>query len=82
MAIVNSVEKSKRKNLKLNPKETYCECAFFHDRSGDKYFQIESFGSKDREIKNKQSQVLQFDMNQLKALINIVRAEVERIENV
>ncbi len=72
MAVVHLIRKSTRKNLKLNPSETCCECAFFSDSTGVKYFQIESSGSASRKTESKQSQVLQFDMEQLSELSNFI----------
>lgn len=49
----------------------------FKDNNGKKYFQIDTYGSKDRQIPNKISQSLQFDAETALYLIGILKKELE-----
>ena len=43
--------------------------------NGEKYFQIDSYGSSDRKTPGKTSQTIQFDMNVAKKLVEILNRE-------
>ncbi|GIO98304.1 hypothetical protein J14TS5_33900 [Paenibacillus lautus] len=47
----------------------------FRDSYGRKYFQIDTYGSEDREIPNKISQSLQFDEETALFLIQLIKKE-------
>lgn len=47
----------------------------FNDFSGDKYLIIDTYGSEDRQIKNKVSQTIQLNNKSAKVLYNILKSE-------
>lgn len=63
-----------RNHVHETVKATY---TVFKDNRGQKYFQIDTYGSEHREIKGKISQSLQFDDKTGKFLINIIKTKLE-----
>lgn len=51
--------------------------SIFRDSCGKKYFQIDTYGSEDREILNKISQSLQFDEETAFFLIQLLKSELD-----
>lgn len=49
----------------------------FKDSNGQKYFQIDTYGSENREIKNKVSQSIQFDDETAHFLIKLISKELD-----
>lgn len=49
----------------------------FKDSSGRKFFQIDTYGSEDREIPNKISQSLQLDEETALFLLDVIKNELE-----
>ncbi len=74
---MNLTDTKTKESLVANPKphkETRANCFTFRDyTSGEQYLQIDSFGSKSRQVKGAKSQTMQFSeegMRQLKKVID------------
>lgn len=62
-----------RNSIRSDSECTYS--VFYCD--GDKYFQIETYGSKERQVKNQPSQNIQFNKELAAKLINILKKEFD-----
>jgi hypothetical protein len=74
MALVKKLEK---KTLERESKHTEAECTYsvFADDFGEKYLQIDTYGSKDRQEQGKQSQTIRFSPDAIKQLKIILQGE-------
>lgn len=71
MALVRNVEEVSRERTTVH-EPVECSCAIF-DANGQRYLQLDTFGSPTRKLKNKVSQALQFDLagaRRLRALLD------------
>lgn len=62
------------KNNKIH-KKVICEYSIFEDSVGNKYFQLDTFGSQDRVFTEKISQTIQLDKNSAKKVVDILKKE-------
>ena len=72
MATVRSLEKS---SLELNSRhtETNCTYSIVTDQLGERFLQIDTYGSRDRKIAGKKSQSIRFSVQALEQLKAILR---------
>lgn len=72
MAIITKITKTNNYNMKGGV--TFCEAEYNdYTYEGVKYVRIQTFGSSDRQIKGKQSQVIHLDKNTAKQLIEYLK---------
>ncbi|MBO8161848.1 MAG: methionyl-tRNA formyltransferase [Thermosipho sp. (in: Bacteria)] len=66
-----------RNNKERNRVHEIVEASYltFIDDKGNKFFQIDTYGTKYRKLKNKLSQTIQFDKETAKELIEILKKE-------
>ncbi len=76
MAFVTSIEKDDERNVR-SAHPTQLACKYFCDETdkGVRVFQINSYGSSDREIPDKLSQTLQFDRRSAQQLFDALAFE-------
>lgn len=74
MAIVHKLE---RVELERDSKHTEVNCTYsiVSDESGNKYLQIDTYGSASRQIPGKKSQSIRFSRQALQQLKNILSSE-------
>jgi len=70
---INSFEKKIKEKNSIQEKINSSYSVF--DINGEKYFQIDTYGSSDRQILGKTSQTIQFDKNVAKKIIEILSKE-------
>lgn len=58
-------------------KRVDCTYTVYVDQDGNKYFQIDTYGSEDRKIKNKISQSIQLNKESASKLIEIIKQEFD-----
>ena len=75
MAFVKSIERSKRRSLRLQPTQVSCQYTVDRVDSGSKVFQLDSLGSSSRQELGQVSQTLQFDEKQARELWNVLGRE-------
>ena len=75
MAIVTGFEKLTTKKPRLHPTEVICYWSILPDQGFGLLLQIDTVGSKDREIPGKQSQTLQLNVNSAHELYQILKTE-------
>jgi len=71
MAVVTGFERQNIQRAKRHPTETECEWSIFDD-SGERYLQIQSSGSKDRQTGGV-SQTYQFTAESARELMDVLR---------
>jgi hypothetical protein len=79
MALVNEITKSTKERQKLHD-ETTCLSSVFTDDDGRRYIQLDTYGSKTRQMANKVSQSIQLSEQasaQLKKLIESTYPELK-----
>jgi hypothetical protein len=78
MALIDTVNfkrvEKERNSIHGNVKSTYTS---FITSQGDKYFQIDTYGSNGREVKGKISQSIQLDKEVAECLISLLKREFE-----
>ena len=71
------VRKMKKQDLERDSKHTEVDSTYTIIKDGDKVFlQVDTYGSKDREIQGKKSQSIRFSTDALKQLKNIIENEI------
>ena len=70
---INNFEKKIKEKNSIQGKINSSYSVF--DINGEKYFQIDMYGSSDRQIPGKTSQTIQFDKNAAKKIIEILSKE-------
>ena len=76
MAIITKLSKSNSYNMKSGL--TFCEAEYNeYIYNGKKYVRIQTFGSKERQEKGKQSQVIHLDKNTAVQLIEYLKASFD-----
>lgn len=75
MALLRDLERIQLQSEKIHlpARSSYTS---FIGNDGKRYFQIDSYGSDNRELKGKKSQSMQFDEETARALIDIIRTEL------
>lgn len=72
MALVKKLDKiTMDRNFVHDPVE--CTYTVFTESDGEKYLQIDTYGSKTRKLKGKKSQSIQFNVDSLRKLAEIIR---------
>ncbi len=72
MAIIKKI--TKISNYKMKGRLTSCEAEYNdYTYNGVKYVRIQTFGSKDRKVKGKQSQVIHLNENTAKQLVEYLK---------
>ena len=74
MALVKKLEK-KTLERKSNHTEAECTYSVFSDDCSEKYLQIDTYGSQDRQEQGKQSQTIRFSPDAIKQLKIILQGE-------
>ena len=74
MALVNEFEKISKETSKVHG-AVASTSSVFKDNKGNTYFQIDTYGSPYREIKNKISQSVQLNESGARKLIEILKSE-------
>lgn len=74
MALVRRLE-AKRKDRNSVHEEASASYVIFDGLDGNRYVQIDTFGSRDRQIPGKVSQSLQFDRETARNLVDILTRE-------
>lgn len=72
MALVTAFESSRKERTSVH-KPTRCLYAVVEGNSGQRYFQIDTLGSDERQISDKVSQSIQFDGKAARELIELLR---------
>ena len=71
------VRKMKKQDLERDSKHTEVDSTYTIIKDGDSVFlQLDTYGSKDREIQGKKSQSIRFSTDALKQLKNIIENEI------
>ncbi len=71
------VRKMKKQDLERDSKHTEVDSTYTIIKDGDSVFlQVDTYGSKDREIQGKKSQSIRFSTDALKQLKNIIENEI------
>ncbi len=70
MALVNTIKKN---TLETSSKHKPVECTFSKvEKDGEKFLQIDTYGSKERKLKGKKSQTIRFTPKAIKSLKDIL----------
>jgi hypothetical protein len=77
MAIIERFERLNQKTFRIQPTAVVCHYAVFEPDAGKRILQLDTHGSKSRDIPGKVSQTLQLDQNQARALWEILRTEFD-----
>ncbi len=79
MALVDKLE---QQNLEKESKHSKVDCtyALVRNSDGQKFLQIDTYGSSKRQIKGKKSQSIRFSQNAINELKNIIK-DFESFEN-
>ncbi len=79
MALIKS-EKMERILKEKNSihKETTCRYTSFIGKDGRRYFQLDTYGSQDRDMPEKISQSIQFNEETARVLIDTIKKEFDR----
>jgi hypothetical protein len=77
MAIVTGFEKVTVKKPRVHPTEVVGYWSILPDQGSGSILQIDTVGSKDRELPGKQSQTLQLTTNSARELYQILKAEFQ-----
>jgi hypothetical protein len=77
MAVVKTLQQSKRKTFHVQPTAVVCHYAVFKLNGGKRLLQLDTFGSVARKMPRKVSQTLQFDETQAKVLWTLLGREFE-----
>ena len=75
MALVKKFVKLEKQRNSVHREVDYTYTVF-DDSMGNKIFQIDTYGSPDREIKGKVSQSIQLDKESAEELIKIIKEEI------
>lgn len=76
MALISTENISRiEKNKNTVHKEVNCTYTIFVDNKGNKYIQLDTYGSKERQIPDKCSQSIQFDKETAQYLIKLLQCE-------
>jgi hypothetical protein len=76
LALINANSfKKVPKERNIIHKDVDATYTIFKDENGKKYFQIDTYGSKDRKIIGKISQSIQFDIESAKILVTLLNKE-------
>jgi len=70
---INNFESKNKERINIHDK-IYSSYSFF-EKGNEKYFQIDTYGSSEREIPGKVSQTIQFDKNVARKIVEILRKE-------
>ena len=73
MARISKIEKLERNRNSVHT-EVECTYSTFYE-SGEKYIQIDTYGTEQRQVKKQPSQKIQFDKETAISLINIIKKE-------
>ncbi|MBQ8172336.1 MAG: hypothetical protein IJ034_00145 [Mailhella sp.] len=71
----NQIEKIDKQRYNLHDEADASYSIF--EKNGNKYFQIDTYGSSKRILSNKISQTIQLDQNSVKALVTLLKKEFE-----
>lgn len=74
MALIRKLEKSDLENPKIHG-EVDCTYTTFLGVDGKRYFQIDTYGSRSRQLKGKKIQTIQFDEITDKQLLSLFKDE-------
>lgn len=74
MALITKLERGHKERNSIH-KEVECTFFIVTDNDGKKYLQLDTYGSKDREVPGKTSQSIQFSPAALKQLHGILQKE-------
>lgn len=74
MALVKKLERVEKQRNSVH-EEVECTYTIFTNSAGDKYFQIDTYGSNNREIRGKVSQSIQLNKDSAIELLEIITKE-------
>lgn len=74
MALITKFQREERSRTSLHPTQVKCKYMVF-EKDGHKLLQLNTYGSDDREIKNKLSQTVQLSNSAAKELFEIIGRE-------
>ncbi len=74
MALVNNIEKGFKDRDSIH-KATECSYYVVYNKKGEKFLQLDTYGSADREILGKVSQSIQFSPDAIKQLKTLLAKE-------
>jgi hypothetical protein len=74
MALVRKIESATAERHSVHP-EVECTYISFATANGDRYVQLNTYGSPTREVKDRPSQAMQFDAEGAERLVKILKAE-------
>jgi hypothetical protein len=74
MALVRKFKSATAERHSVHP-EVECTYISFVSGNGGKYLQINTYGSDTREVKDRPSQMVQFDAEGAERLVKIIKAE-------
>lgn len=74
MALITSFKRGKRDRLSIHRTEIPAT-VYFQDKDGKKLLQIDTLGSKEREMPDKVSQTIQLDEKAARELFDIIKGE-------
>jgi hypothetical protein len=72
MALVSLIEPSVKERQTVH-KPTRCLCSSFAGPKGERYLQLDTYGSEDRAMPEKVSQSIQFDRQAAATLLKLIR---------
>jgi hypothetical protein len=78
VALVRNIEPTK-KERQTRHEETTCLSSVFTDGSGERYIQLDTYGSKLRKMPNKVSQAVQFTESAAAQLRSLIEATFPRL---
>lgn len=76
MALIKNIKRIHKIRGSVH-KPVDCTYFTFNNFNGDKYLIIDTYGSKDRQIKNKVSQTIQLNKESAKQLFKIIKEEFD-----
>ena len=74
MALISNFERAGMERARVHGRVD-CTYTVFRTAGGQKYIQLNTFGSRNRENPGKQSQTIQFDEAAVEQLLNIIERE-------
>ncbi len=75
MALVKKLEKIEKERNTVHD-EVECTYTIFTDSAGNKFLQIDTYGSVNRKFRGKVSQSLQFNKESAIELLNIIKSQL------
>ncbi len=79
MALIQNLQKGHKDRDSIH-KSTECSYYIVYNKKGEKYLQLDTFGSADREIPGKVSQSIQFSPEAIKQLKEIILSEFQNFK--